>query len=64
MKLLQNQKKLKIVDKYKTEENLNSHFEYEIIPKKIESHLTNFITYDVENIILIERDLIVSHFFG
>ena len=38
----------KIVDNYITEENLTSHFKYEFIPKKIESHLTNFIVYDLE----------------
>ena len=38
----------KIVDNYITEENVTSHFEYEFIPKKIESHLTNFIVYDLE----------------
>ena len=38
----------KIVDNYVTEENVNSHFEYEFTPKKIESHLTNFIVYDLE----------------
>ena len=38
----------KIVDNYITEENVNSHFKYEFIPKKIESHLTNFIVYDIE----------------
>ena len=38
----------KIVDNYKTEENVNSHFKYEFIPKKIESHLTIFIVYDFE----------------
>ena len=37
-----------IADNYITEENVNSHFKYEFIPKKIESHLTNFITYDLE----------------
>ena len=37
-----------IVDNYITEENVNSHFKYEFIPKKIDSHLTNFIVYDVE----------------
>ena len=37
-----------LVDNYITEENVTSHFKYEIIPKKIESHLTNFIVYDVE----------------
>ena len=38
----------KLVDNYITEENVNSHFIYEFIPKKIESHLTNFIVYDIE----------------
>ena len=38
----------KIVDNYITEENVNSHFKYEYIPKKINSHLTNFIVYDIE----------------
>ena len=38
----------KKVDNYITEENVNSHFKYEFIPKKIESHLTNFIVYDLE----------------
>ena len=37
-----------IVDNYITEENVNSHFKYEFIPKKIESQLTNFIVYDLE----------------
>ena len=38
----------KIVDIYINEENVNSHFKYEFIPKKIESHLSNFIVYDLE----------------
>ena len=38
----------KIVDKYIVEENVNSHFEYEFLPKKIESQLSNFIAYDFE----------------
>ena len=38
----------KIVDNYITEENVNTHFKYEFIPKEIESHLTNFIVYDLE----------------
>ena len=38
----------KIVDNYITEENANSHFKYEIIPKKIDSNLSNFIVYDLE----------------
>ena len=38
----------KIVDKHITEENNNSHFKYEFIQYKIESHLTNFNTYDLE----------------
>ena len=37
-----------MVDNYITEENVNSHFKYDFIPKKIESHLTNFIVYDIE----------------
>ena len=38
----------KMVDNYITEENVNSHFKYEFTPKKIDSHLTNFIVYDLE----------------
>ena len=38
----------KLVDNYKTEKNVNSHFKYEFIPKKTESHLTNFFVYDLE----------------
>ena len=38
----------KMVDNYITDENVNSHFKYEFIPKKIESHLSNFIVYDLE----------------
>ena len=38
----------KIVDNYITDENVNNFFKYEYIPKKIESHLTNFIVYDLE----------------
>ena len=38
----------KIVDNYITEENVNAHFKYDFVPKKIESHLTNFIVYDLE----------------
>ena len=49
----------KTVDNYITEENVNSHFKYEFKPKKIGSHLTNFIVYDLEHIILIELDLII-----
>ena len=37
-----------IVDNYTTEENVDSLFEYEIIPKKIESQLSKFIVYDLE----------------
>ena len=36
------------IDNYLTEENVNSHFNYEFTPKKIESHLTDFIVYDLE----------------
>ena len=42
--------KFKIVDNYITEENVKSHFKYEFIPKKTESHLTNFIEYDLETL--------------
>ena len=38
----------KIVDNYITAENVNSHFKYEFTPKKVESHLTNFLVYDLE----------------
>ena len=38
----------KKVDNYITDENVNSHFKYEFIPKKIESHLSNFIVDDLE----------------
>ena len=37
-----------IVDNYLTEENVNSHFKYEFLPKRIEPHLTNFNVYDLE----------------
>ena len=40
----------KIVDNYIDEENDNSLFKYEFIPKKIEPHLTNFIVYDLETL--------------
>ena len=38
----------KLVDNYITEENVKRHFEYINKPEKIESHLTNFIIYDLE----------------
>ena len=38
----------KIVNIYISEEKVKSIFEYKYIPKKIESHLPNFITYDLE----------------
>ena len=38
----------KKVDTYITEENVNYRFEYIYKPKKIESHLTSFIVYDLE----------------
>ena len=38
----------KIFDNYITEEDVNSLFKYEFIPKKIESHLTSFIVYELE----------------
>ena len=37
-----------MVVNYITEENVKSHFEYIYSPKEFESHLTNFITYDLE----------------
>ena len=37
----------KIVDNFITEEKINSHFNYEYIPKKVSSQLTNFIVYDL-----------------
>ena len=40
----------KKVDNYITEENVNTYFKYEFIPKKIESHLSNFIVYDIETL--------------
>ena len=38
----------KIVDNFITKENVNSHFEYIYKPEKIETHLSNFIVYDLE----------------
>ena len=38
----------KMVHNFITDETVNSQFKYEFIPKKIESHLTNFIVYDLE----------------
>ena len=38
----------KIVDNYITEENVNSHFKYEYIPRKIESQLIILTVYDLE----------------
>ena len=38
----------KIVDNYITAGYVNSYFKYEFTPKKIESHLTDFIVYDLE----------------
>ena len=38
----------KLVDNFITDENVNSHFKYEFIRKQIESHLNNFIVYDLE----------------
>ena len=42
------QNNFKKVDNYITDENVNSHFKNEFIPKKDESHLTNFRVYDLE----------------
>ena len=41
----------KIVDNFTTEENVNSHFKYEFIPKEIESHLTIFL-YTISKLII------------
>ena len=38
----------KIIDNYITEENVNSRFKYEFIPKKIHPHLTNFVVNGLE----------------
>ena len=38
----------KIVHKFITEENVNSHFKYDFTPKKIDSPLTNSLVYDIE----------------
>ena len=38
----------KIVDNYITVKNVSSHFEYEFVRKKIETHLTNFVVYVLE----------------
>ena len=37
-----------MVANYITEKNVRSHFEYIRQPKKIESHLTKFLVYDLE----------------
>ena len=42
----------KLVDNYITEERVKHHFENIYTPKKIQSHLTNFITYDLETHII------------
>ena len=36
-----------MVDNYITEENVNSYFQFECIPKTIEGHLSNFSVYDL-----------------
>ena len=38
----------KTVDNFITEKKVNSDFKYELIPKKSDSHQTNFIVYDLE----------------
>ena len=40
--------KFKYLDIYITEENVNIHFKNEFLPKKIDSHLTIFLVYDLE----------------
>ena len=42
------ERNFKKVDNYITEQNVNAHFKYECKPKKIDSHLTNIIVYDLE----------------
>ena len=42
------ERNFKIVDKYIAEESVNSHFEYIYSLEKIASHLTSFVTYDLE----------------
>ena len=48
-----------VVDNFITEENVNSHFKYDFIPNKFESHLTSFIVYDLETQNTKKLDLIV-----
>ena len=48
LKTLFKKDNFQMVDKYITEENVNSHFDYILKPKKIESHLTSFVVYDLE----------------
>ena len=40
----------KIFDIYISNDNVKSFIKYEFTPKKIESHLTNFIVYDLETL--------------
>ena len=42
------ERNFEIVDNYITEENVNSHFKYEFIPNKKQSHATIYIVYDIE----------------
>ena len=35
------------LDNFITEQNVNRHFKYEFLPKKIESQLTNFLVNDL-----------------
>ena len=54
-----------MVDTFITEENVNSLIEYDFVPKKIESYLTNFIVYDLNTHITArtrQLDPIVFHF--
>ena len=46
--MLELKDKFKLVDNFITGENVSSHFKYEFIPKKMESHLTKFIVYELE----------------
>ena len=46
--ITESKNKFKIIDSFITEENTNSHFKYQFIPKKIDSHLSKFFVYVLE----------------
>ena len=52
----------KVFDNYITEENVNSHFKYDFIPKKIEVHLTTFFCTILKLIIEMKLNHIVLPF--